>query len=453
MAYATNRDRNTSALEWTKTPWPAPPLNVFLTSGWRPGVFDLRWDDPSILTLNSGWNVVGVNVYRSFDSEYGPFHRVNEVPIGSTFWRDQSDVELILDEIVAPDRWISFGPPTSESQIERYIFGTIYHPIVQSGSQGILATSPEDVRVLVNGRLAKVYQIEGSTGEIQLDSRRFPNVKIQNFDPVVLPSAPTDDVRVTYRRMRSLLKTDLNQRVFYRFCTVAVPHGCDLACVSSDDFVETPLDKAAATSNFEKEKLDYIWREAVRRNRWILEQGGERVRVFVKKYVGLPCPCIPDFYHKQPQADCLRCFGTGFLGGYEGPYETIIAPDDAERRVAQKDIGRTVEHTYEVWTGPTPLLSQRDFLVKINGDRYSIGAVRMPTNRGMVLQQHFNIGAFDEKDIRYKVPMGDPLRFAANQFGPQPPEEGGPTPITDKPNIPDERELRGRTLAWINTQY
>jgi hypothetical protein len=71
----------------------------------------------------------------------------------------------------------------------------------------------------------------------------------------------------------------------------------------------------------------------------------------------------------------------------------------------------------------------------------------------MVLQQHFNIGHLDEKDIRYKVPMDNPVRFAATQFGPVGPEQGGPTPITEKPNIPDERELRGRTLAWENTEY
>ena len=71
----------------------------------------------------------------------------------------------------------------------------------------------------------------------------------------------------------------------------------------------------------------------------------------------------------------------------------------------------------------------------------------------MVLQQHFNIGHIDEKDIRYKVPMGDPIRYVAGQFAPPPPEEGGPTPITDKPNIPDERELRGRTVVWENTTY
>lgn len=112
-----------------------------------------------------------------------------------------------------------------------------------------------------------------------------------------------------------------------------------------------------------------------------------------------------------------------------------------------------MEHTYEVWTGPAPILSQRDFIVKINGERYSIGPVRFPSNRGMVLQQHFNIGHLDEKDIRYRVPVGNPVKYPAVQFAPSGPELEAVAEPTSKPNIPDERELKGRTKAWGNITY
>jgi hypothetical protein len=235
--------------------------------------------------------------------------------------------------------------------------------------------------------------------------------------------------------------------------TVGVPLNCNLSQVQCTDFVETPLEHAAATSSFDVEKLDWIWREGIRRNRFILEQGGERVKTFIRKLVGVPCPCIPDDFHKQPLNDCLHCFGTGIVGGYEGPYDMLIAPDDAEHRIAQKDMGRTEEHAYEVWTGPSPLLSQRDFLVKINGERYSLGPVRFPSNRGMTLQQHFNIGSMDEQDIRYRVPVENPIKFAAIQFGPFGPELEADSSTTNKPNIPAERQLRGRSKAWEGAVY
>ncbi len=450
MPYATNRDRPPDELEIAKSPWPLPPLNLTLTGGFRPGVFDLVWDDPSILTVNSHFIICGVNVYRSFDSEYGPYQRITHLPVGATFWRDETDNELVVEEDVSA-QFVIFGD-AGTGQAPRYVFRTLNKPIVKEGSQAIPANSPLDVQVKVDGRIVPLVYVSGLAGEVEIDPRAYPNVETQKLDPSAAPK-PTSRVTCTYRYNRTLVKSDLVQRVFYRVVTVGLPAGCNLDNCSPSDLMETPLESAIATSSYEVEKLDYMWREAVRRNRWILEQGGERVKAFLRKNMGVRCPCVQDDYHKQPQSDCLLCYGTGFMGGYEGPYDVLVAPDDAEKRITQKDIGLTVEHTYEVWTGPSPLFSMRDFLVKLNGDRYSIGPVRMPSNRGMVLQQHFNIGHIDEKDIRYKVPMGSPIKYAATQFAPSGPEREAEAEITGKPNIPDEREYKGRTPVWENIVY
>jgi hypothetical protein len=451
MPYATQRDRTPDELELARTPWPMPPLNLFLTTGYQQGTFDLVWDDPAQLSLNSRFIVCGVNVYRSFDSEFGPFHRISHVPIGSRFWRDQTDNELVVEEDVT-DQFVLSGSSGVGASAPRYVFSTRNKPIVTEGSQAVPANSPWDVEVRIDGVRAAILQVRGSAGEVEIDAQNYPNVVTQKRDPAVVPTA-NSKVTCTYRYNRSLLRTDLVQRVFYRAVTVGLPIECDLSTVQPQDLVETPLEKAVATSSYEIEKLDYIWREAVRRNRWILEQGGERVKVFLRKNVGLPCPCVQDDYHKQAQGDCRVCYGVGIVGGYEGPYQILIAPDDAEKKITQKDIGRMVEHTYEVWTGPSPILAQRDFLVKLNGERYSVGAVRMPTNRGMVLQQHFNIGGFDDKDIRARVPMDNPAKYSAVQFVPSGPEKSAEAEPTHKPEIPDERQKAGRSPVWGNITF
>ena len=453
MPYATNRDRPVDQLELEKVTWPVPPLNLFLTSGYLLGVYDLVWDDPSNLALNSRFCIYGVNIYRSFDSEYGPFERITDLPVGAIFWRDQTDNVVVVDEVVSDDRWVLRGVCTaSELDAPRYVFRTEQRPIVQSGSQAVPEFRASEIIVKVDGVQARVLRVDGPSGEVELDINRYPEVSTQSLETPVVP-LENSVVTVTYRYNRSFLRTDLSQRVFYRITTVGVPINLPLSEVQPKDLVETPLEYAVATSNFEIEKLDYIWREAVRRNQWILAQGGERVKAFLRKAVGQQCPCIQRPSYKQPQSDCTMCFGTGILGGYEGPYDIIIAPDDGERRVTQKDSGRTVEHSYEVWTGPRPLVSQRDFIVKINGERYSIGAVRMPTNRGMVLQQHFNIGHLDEQDIRYQVPVDDVYRYVADQLAPMIPPDTAPAQVTDKPGIPNERERRGRTKVWENVMY
>lgn len=452
MANGSQRDRNPQQVELTKTPWPVSPLNLFLSGSFRPGAYDLSWDDPSIQPLNGDFKILGVNLYRSHDSEYGPYERITDLPLGATFWRDQTDNELVVEEDVSSQFLLRGFTSASGSDAPRYVFQTLHYPIVQEGSQQVPTNSPRDVRVYIDGVEARVIQVFGSTGEVEIDSFPYPDVLTQKM---VQPLLPTENSRVTctYRYTRKLLKTDLLTRVFYRVTTVGVAVGSNMSLIQSTDLLETPLEHAVAVNNYENEKLDYIWREGIRRNRFILTQGGERVKLFIRKTVGLPCVCIPDDYHKQPINDCLHCYGTGILGGYEGPYDILIAPQDSERKIAQKDIGRTVEQTDEVWTSPTPLISQRDFVVKLNGDRYSIGGVRLPSNRGTVLQQHFNINSFDEKDIRYKVPIGNPIKYVATQFAPSGPELSASHGPTDNPNIPEERQLKGLTPTWVNTTY
>src|SRR5690606_38782019 len=157
-----------------------------------------------------------------------------------------------------------------------------------SGSQAIPDQDISSVMVTVDGVPARVRRLVGQTGEIELDVREYANVVTQKMTKLPTPG-PDSEVRVTYRYNRNLIKTDLGTRIFYRVTTVA--HRSDLDIIQPKDLVETPLERAAATNIHEVEKLDWIWREAVRRNRWILQQGGERVRLFLRKTVGEPCPC------------------------------------------------------------------------------------------------------------------------------------------------------------------
>lgn len=447
MPYATQRDRSPADLELENPAYPVAPLNLFLTSGYVPGVFDLCWDDPGSLAANGKFVILGVNVYRSFDSEFGPYFRVTEYPLGSRFHRDRTDNVNVSDEVVENCQWVLRGENTgSGADAVRFVFRTLHQGIVAAGSQAVPEVNTAEVRVTIDGVLARIRGVTGETGEVEIETRQFPDVATQKMDPSPVPG-DTSVVKVSYRYNRSLLRTDLGTRVFYRVTTVGTRVGPDVP--RAEDLVETPLERAATTNSKEIEKLDWIWREAVRRNQWILQEGGERVLVYIRKTVGERCSCT-GYTHKQPIGDCHQCFGTGFVRGYEGPYPIVVAPDDAERRLNQMARGRNIEHVMDVWTGPAPLLSQRDFVVRINGERFAVGPVRMPTNRGMILQQHFNLGFIEESDIRFALPIDNLEGLMAL---PTAPPALGPVVLTSKPGIPDERELRGRTRTWENIVF
>ena len=464
--------------------FPRAPANVHVSSPYQIGSYDIHWDNPAIQWANAPFTVVGVNIYRSDVSDRGPYHRINLYPLSSTFYRDATQFVPIQDEIITPDRWIYQGDAPNN---RRFLLRTL-NPIVIK-DQGphqhpVYGNSPRNVYLKINGVPVEVDSIFGSRGEITL-------INVPTTDPAtdlcvnaLLPTDPSDVVEVSYLTHRNFIHSGLDAKIHYRVTTVVLDPS------TPSGLAETPLDYAEPHHNVEVEVVDYIWREGIRRNNWILEQGGERVKVFIRRQNGIPCNC-PDFVHaksielaQQPSNRCLICYGTGFCGGYEGPFDVIMAPDDAEHKISQQLQGRRMEHVYEVWMGPSPLVTQRDFVVKQTNERYSIGPVRKPSNRGNVLQQHFQIGYLDEQDIRYQVPLDSPLllpwpesrrtdvppiSYPGRQPQPGyvawldadgnmvPPYTEGANPVspmaTEKSNIPDDRELRGRSKVWENINY
>jgi len=443
-----------------------------VVSPYERGAWDLHWDDPTIQSANSAWTITGVNIYRSFVSDRGPFHRINPFPVSGSFYRDQTDVVPVERELIQWDRdWVNRG----DSPAGRWRFRTqndIYQRLLYSpNGQPVPANAPRDVTVYIDGQEVGVDSVFGRDGDVTLVNCAMYDPRTERTIPFVPPTADSV-VEVTYWTVKNFVPSSLAVNLYYRFTTVALDPDDPLA------LRETPLEFSEPITTASVENMDWVWREAVRRNNWILEQGGERIKVFIRRQAGIFCDCCRDArtleYTKQPANECEECFGVGFVGGYEGPYDMIIAPDDAEKRVTQEMRGRRIEHAYEVWTGPTPLLTQRDFIVKQTNERYSVGAVRRPSARGMMLQQHFNIGYFDESDIRYRVPIDGvsalvwpetrygirPVK-AKDQIGHiEPPWPVGPDNPpgympqgTEKPNIPDDREQRGRTPVYENTTY
>jgi hypothetical protein len=434
------RDDVPLILENEDSAYPLPPLTIQCFSSFQKGSYDIRWSDPSVLCSNTKFSLIGVNVYRSFDSEFGPFIRLTPVPIGTTFYRDRTEVTVALQEDVS-NSFIARG--ATKDVYGRYIFRVKNVPIFVEQYPGITDCENLSVFVTVNNIQATVSGLDSATGEIELKNTSNYDVANHKKTSPILPINNNDVVLCTYKYIKNFVKSDLHARIFYRITSVAVDN-------ETGELVETPLDKSARTNNLEVEKLDWIWREAVRRNSWILDQGGERVKVFLRKTVGVLCGCVTDL-HKQGKSDCLNCFGTRYIGGFEGPFNIIIAPDDGEKAVRQTNRGRTQDHSYDTWTYPSPLLSQRDFLVKLNGDRYAIGPVRMPSNRGMQLQQFFSISSLDEEDIRFKVPIIDPFDLPYPRTIHVDRQHSDSYPImTDADAIPDEREIRGNTVTHVN---
>jgi hypothetical protein len=203
------------------------------------------------------------------------------------------------------------------------------------------------------------------------------------------------------------------------------------------------------------EAIDYIWREAILRNRWILEQGGERVKLFIRKWMGQTCPSHQSNYG-QSYNDCPDCLGTNIVGGYLGPYDLMIAPPETEKMVELADMGLHIRYDWTTWTTNWPLLNPRDVIVRQNNERYAVGPVNPQGSRGAIYQQHFTMSYIDQGDIRYRINISG-AETAPPQEWDRYRTENPPTPASPemplKPTVDPARIIRGRTVTFENITF
>ena len=364
--------------------FPLPPKNVMVVSPFvKGGVLDVRWDDPSNIGGNTTYNIIGVNVYRSDGSDRGPFRRLNSYPVSGTFFRDYTDVALVSREVVLWDQWQSRG---DASNLARWTLRTRY-PIAKPRFEGVPANAPEDVLVTIDGVPAWISGVFGETHEVTLDTTTALNPANDRGVSAPLPG-PDSEVIVTYYTTRNLLypQTLVDRKVFYRVTSVATDPS------TTTGYVETPLDQTAPSSDMQIEQLDYIWREAMRRNLWILNQGGERVKLFVQKVNGEVCPCSAEVdpksraYNKQPSNRCHVCFVPGTLVRTETGYRPIEQVRVGDRVLSSDGLyhpvtemmetpfdGDLVSITPTVSTRPILATPEHPFLVLRGGHTPKIG--------------------------------------------------------------------------------
>lgn len=305
---------------------PLGPKNINATSPYLIGVIDIRWDSPTTYIEHNGYNVLGVNVYRSYDTPEGPYTKLNDVPVGALYYRDETrEIWQDQEDPVAGGRFIAGTNANGD-----YIAHTYNKPIVIPGTNGLIANHPKHVKVeirptsLDSFQTVPAFKVLGETGEIFLINKPVYNHQYNRLDPPVLPILSSGgEIRISYTYINNFIQNDINRKIYYKCTTVAIDG-------ETDEMKETPLNEVDAISLYDMEKIDWIWAESIRRNRWILEQAGERVKVFIRKWAGELCPCWDEQY-RTPKNDCHLCFPAGTeiaMGDFTRKYIELLKKGD-----------------------------------------------------------------------------------------------------------------------------
>jgi hypothetical protein len=425
---------------------PLPPSNMFVTTPYIQGVLDIRWDNPLERPENSQFQILGVNIYKSEDSEAGPFYKINDNPIQSLYYRDETTSRLVTDEDALAQLRKGTGPNGD------WVLTSLIKPIVKPNTQAELANHSSDVSVKIDngdGNLVvvPVKKVVGQSGEIYLIKDSVFNPITKKIESPRLPIEKNSRIYISYWTNTKLIRSNLLPRYFYKITTVGKDR--------EGKILETPLDNMYPVNLNQIEKPHYIWQGIIAKNRYLLEQFGERVKLFIRKENGERCPNYIDT-HKQAHNDCKLCYGASFIGGYEGPFDVIIAPPEAEKHIDLTDTGLKLNFTFESWTGPSPLLRTRDFIVRQNGERMVVGSVTPQGPKGAVFQQHFMLNYRDSKDIIYQVPVtgGEiqvPVSNDTRNIN-QPISDASPVIPENKSN-PRSKTDKGRTIDYENITW
>ena len=318
-----------------------------------------------------------------------------------TFFEFRNWIVFEADEVKAwtspnPNMWLRGGMKSPVEQITpetKFLIGLCNIPVVDDRGHARTTNDPKFVKVLVDDREAEVSVLNGEQGLVGISSFPAYDDILKRFIDRAIPKFGSK-VTVEYRTNTNIADTSLDNRVLYRVTAVC--------CGGS----ETPLKITPVARLGGDGRTHWIWDEAVRRNKWILEQGGHRATLFIQKKVGERCPeCYQEsaHTHDHPRKDCNSCFGTGFVGGFEGPFDVLIAPPFAEMKIDKTERGHRFVKQSNTWMTATPLVSQRDFLVLRDGKCYGVGAITAVEIRNhTVLQQHFDISQLDTTDVRYR---------------------------------------------------
>ena len=276
---------------------PLPPHNSFVTSPYIEGVLDIRWDNPLEIHENSNYEILGVNIYKAVDSEAGPFVKINSNPIQALYYRDETTSKLIADEDALPSLKAGNGPNGE------WIVKAINIPLVKVDTQSDLAISRDDISVKIDngdGNLVvtPIKAVNGQTGEIFLIKESVYNPINKKIEAPRLPHPPNGRIYISYWNNTKLVRTNLIPRNFYKVTTVGRN--------TEGTILETPLDNVMPVNVNQIEKPHYMWKGVIAKNRYLLEQFGERVKLFIRKENGVRCKNYVDT-HRQAHNTCSIC--------------------------------------------------------------------------------------------------------------------------------------------------
>lgn len=176
--------------------------------------------------------------------------------------------------------------------------------------------------------------------------------------------------------------------------------------VNYDAFTNSPFSDQAPDFYPTNDDMKFYFEEIRRRHLWMLENGGESMKLLKRRWEGTRCPHASGaagqcpFPLKDP-----ACYGTNFVGGYYSAYSIIVRRQDADQLIQLQGMSLRVEQKPRMRTIWTPRLSSGDLLVDSSNQRWEITNLHPQPWRGLITHQVFDVELKNPRDLVYQVPV------------------------------------------------
>lgn len=153
----------------------------------------------------------------------------------------------------------------------------------------------------------------------------------------------------------------------------------------------------------------------MQREEVLLSTTGEPVCLVKRVWTGITCDCMLP-YNEYPEARCNKCFGTGFVVGWNQFFDQrrsdgriMVRFSPVADDLIATDSGLESDMKPDCWTLPVPTLKDRDFIIRFDEDgdeefRYEI--LNVTRNKLLLNQtgvQKFALQRVRKTDIIYQV--------------------------------------------------
>ena len=168
----------------------------------------------------------------------------------------------------------------------------------------------------------------------------------------------------------------------------------------------------SAYAVYRSDDPDVYTDEIIRRHHMLLEHSrAPECSIFTRRLYGTRCQCWNALRKESNGSRCPICYGTGWVGGYFGPYRERVSfsMSRAQRRMLSRASDGVADGTTECWTVNYPALTPGDLIVTPFNDRYRVLQTQVSRRGLVVLHQVMAVARLAVTDAAYGLsPDGVP---------------------------------------------